>query len=105
MVSAESRSIRSEIGVVRADRLHVDWTDIHAKDGCTASNVQDDFVFEDVLVVVDRISVGAGADFIFLFNLYQFWLAPSTYHCGEPTNISSWMPGIVIGQFSCQTCL
>ena len=56
---------------MRVDRLHVDWTDIHAEDGCTASNVQDDFVLEDVLVVVDGISVGASADFIFLFIPYQ----------------------------------
>lgn len=67
-VSVVLTDIRREIGTVRVDRLHVDWTDIHAEDGCTASNVQDDFVFEDVLVVVDGISVGACADFIFLFN-------------------------------------
>jgi hypothetical protein len=69
MVSVGVKRIRVEVGSVRVDRLHVDWTDIHAKDGCTASNVQDDFILEDVLVVVDGISVGTGADFIFLFDL------------------------------------
>ena len=41
-------------------------SDVHAQDGCTASDVQDDLVLEDVFVVVDGVAVGARADFIFL---------------------------------------
>jgi hypothetical protein len=50
--------------------LYADGSDVHAKDGCTASHVEDDFVFEDVLVVVDGIAVRAGADFVFLFDRF-----------------------------------
>ena len=51
--------------------MHADGSDVHAEDGCTASHVEDDFVLEDVLVVVDGVAVGAGADLIFLFHCCQ----------------------------------
>ena len=75
--------------------MHADGSDVHAEDGCTASHVEDDFVLEDVLVVVDGVAVGAGADLIFLFHCCQS-LSPTAglAHCGEPTNISSWMPEV-----------
>lgn len=39
---------------------------VHAQDGGTASNIKDDLVLEEVAVVVDRIAVRLGANFIFL---------------------------------------
>ena len=38
--------------------------DVHAEDGCTASDIQHHLVLENVLVLVDGISVRLGADFI-----------------------------------------
>lgn len=40
--------------------------DVHAQDGCTTSDIEDNLVLEQMAVVVDRIAVGLGADFIFL---------------------------------------
>lgn len=41
-------------GISMRNELEVD---VHAKDGCTASHIQDDLVLEDVFVLVYRISV------------------------------------------------
>jgi hypothetical protein len=38
----------------------------HAEDGCTASDIEDDLVLEQMAVLVDRVSVAPGADFVFL---------------------------------------
>jgi len=42
------------------------WCVVHAEDGCTASDVEDDLVLEDVAVVVDRVAVTLSADLVFL---------------------------------------
>lgn len=73
--------------------------DVHAEDGCTASDVQHHFVLEDVLVVIYRVAVGSRADFIFLRAASALWTV-SCGQCrhGKRTNISSWMP--IPGQYS-----
>ena len=38
----------------------------HAEDGGAAADVEHDLVFEEVPVLVDRVAVGARADFVFL---------------------------------------
>lgn len=38
----------------------------HAQDGCTASYIQYDFVLEQVLILINCVSVRLGANFIFL---------------------------------------
>ena len=38
----------------------------HAKDGCTASDVQDDLVLEDVSILIDGVAIGSSSDLIFL---------------------------------------
>jgi hypothetical protein len=38
----------------------------HAEDGCTASDIEDDLVLEQVAVLVDRVAVALGADLVFL---------------------------------------
>ena len=48
--------------------MHAVGIDVHAQDGCTASDVQHHLVFEDVLVIVDGITVGLRADLIFLLH-------------------------------------
>ena len=39
---------------------------IHAEDGCTASNIQDDFVLEDMLVLINRVAIGSSPNLVFL---------------------------------------
>lgn len=46
--------------------LEKEWVVEHAEDGCTASNVEDDLVLEKVAVLVYRVAVALGTDFIFL---------------------------------------
>jgi hypothetical protein len=41
----------------------------HAEDGCTASDIEDNLVLEQVSVLVDRVSVALGADLVFLWAL------------------------------------
>ena len=45
-----------DLGGVRLVSLR-EWASVHAENGCTASDVQDDLVLEKVLVLVDRIAV------------------------------------------------
>lgn len=40
---------------------------IHAQDTGTTADIQDNFVLEDVAVLVDRVTVGASTDIVFLF--------------------------------------
>jgi len=44
---------------------------VHAEDGCTASDVENDLVLEDMAVVVDCVAVTPCADLVFLFH-YEF---------------------------------
>ena len=53
--------------VEAAGREHAVGCYIHAKDGCTATDIKDHLVLEDVLAVVYRIAVGLCSDFIFLY--------------------------------------
>ena len=39
---------------------------VHAQDGSAATDIQDDFILEDVSIVVDGVAVGFGTDFVFL---------------------------------------
>ena len=45
---------------------HAGGINVHAEDGCTTSDVQDDLVLEEVWIVADCVAVGSSAHFIFL---------------------------------------
>jgi hypothetical protein len=41
---------------------------IHAQDTGSTADIQDNFVLEDVAVLVDRVTVRASTDIVFLFR-------------------------------------
>ena len=69
--------------------------DIHAENARAATNVENDLILEEMLILVDGISIGSGPDLIFLeyrslFNKIQArFLQPHT-------SISSWIPFSVL---------
>jgi hypothetical protein len=71
----------------------------HAEDGCTASDVKNDLVLEQVSVLVDRVSVAPGANLIFLQRFRQSLIQSGVARLWQQlqdwsmrTSISSWMP-------------
>lgn len=65
---------------------------VHAQDGCTASDIEDDLVLEQVRILVDSVAVALGSDFIFLKRIVSRCDGGVMAGRGNRTSISSWMP-------------